>query len=501
MNLNRVSTIVNLNEPLLLEQSAPGKSAYSLPSLDVDDVPVEQIIDPALLRSDITDFPEISEVELIRHYVRLSTWNYHVDLGLYPLGSCTMKYNPKLNERVSRISGIAAVHPLLPAQLVQGNLKVLHQLQELLKEITGLAAVSLQPAAGSQGELTGILMVRAHHASQNRIRKYVLIPDSAHGTNPASATIAGYEVKSIPSDETGQIDLAKLQEKLSDEVACLMLTNPNTLGIFESRIQEIARMVHEVGALLYMDGANFNALVGQTRPGDMGVDVLHLNLHKTFSTPHGGGGPGSGPVACSETLAPYLPVPIIEKEGDFYCLNYDRPQTIGRLHAFYGNFGMAVRALAYILSCGAEGLKEISETAVLNANYIRKRLAEYYDLAYDTPSLHEVVFSDKRQERQGVRTLDIAKRLIDLGFHPPTIYFPLIVPGALMIEPTESVGKDELDQFINAMIQIHQDTLEDPGKVTEAPVRAKLTRLDEARAARTPVLRWKKDESKPPRQE
>ncbi len=488
--MNRTNTIINLNEPLLFEQSAPGKSAYSLPSLDVDEVPLDGILDQSLIRDDIRGFPELSEVEIIRHYTRLSTWNYHVDMGLYPLGSCTMKYNPKLNERVARMPGLASVHPMISAPLVQGNLKIMHTLQELLKEITGMDGVTVQPSAGSQGELTGILMIRAYHTARHNPRKYVLIPDSAHGTNPASATISGYEVQSIPSDETGQVDLARLKEKMTEEVACLMLTNPNTLGIFESRIQEIARIVHEAGGLMYMDGANFNALLGQTRPGDLGIDVLHLNLHKTFSTPHGGGGPGSGPVACREPLVPHLPVPVVEKDGKGYRLDFDRPDSIGRVHAFFGNFGMVVRALAYILSCGPDGLKEISETAVLNANYIRKRLLDYYELPYNTPSLHEVVFSDKRQERQGVKTLDIAKRLIDLGFHPPTVYFPLIVHGALMIEPTESASKDELDQFIEAMIQIHNEAMTEPQKVTSAPVSSKVTRLDETRAARTPVLRW-----------
>jgi glycine dehydrogenase subunit 2 len=488
--MNRTNTIVNLNEPLVFERSAPGKSAYSLRPLDVDEVPLDMIIDQSLIRDDIPGFPEISEVEVIRHYTRLSTWNYHVDMGLYPLGSCTMKYNPKLNERVARMPGLAYVHPMIAAPWVQGNLKVMYTLQELLKEITGMQGVTVQPSAGSQGELTGILMIRAYHTARHNPRKYVLIPDSAHGTNPASATISGYEVQSIASDETGQVDLARLREKMTEEVACLMLTNPNTLGIFESRIKEIAAIVHQAGGLMYMDGANFNALLGQTRPGDNGIDVLHLNLHKTFSTPHGGGGPGSGPVACREALVPYLPVPVVEKDAESYRLSYDRPQSIGRLHAFFGNFGMVVRALAYILSCGPAGLKEISETAVLNANYIRNRLLGYYELPYDTPSLHEVVFSDKRQERQGVKTLDIAKRLIDLGFHPPTVYFPLIVHGALMIEPTESAGKDELDQFIEAMIQIHNEAMTEPQKVTGAPASSKVTRLDETRAARTPVLRW-----------
>ena len=488
--MNRTNTVINLNEPLLFEQSAPGKRAYSLPSLDVEETALGDILDPGLIRDDIPGFPEISEVELIKHYTRLSTWNYHVDLGLYPLGSCTMKYNPKLNERVARMPGLASVHPALSSPLAQGNLEIMYRLQELLREITGMDGVTLQPAAGSQGELTGILMVRAYHSARHNPRKYVLIPDSAHGTNPASATISGYQVKAIPSDETGQVDLAQLREKMTEEVACLMLTNPNTLGIFESRIEEIAQIVHGAGGLMYMDGANFNALLGQTRPGDMGIDLLHLNLHKTFSTPHGGGGPGSGPVACRQSLVPYLPVPIVEKDGEHYRVNFDRPESIGRLHAFFGNFGMMLRALAYILSCGRDGLKEISDIAVLNANYIRKRLADYYDLPYTTPSLHEVVFSDKHEERHGVKTLDIAKRLIDLGFHPPTVYFPLIVHGALMIEPTESASKGELDEFIEAMIQIHNEAITDSQKVTGAPVSSKVTRLDETRAARTPVLRW-----------
>jgi glycine dehydrogenase subunit 2 len=490
--MKRVSSVVNLNEPLVFERSAPGKSAYSLPPLDVDAPPLGEIIDADLVRSDIPDFPEISEVELVQHYTRLSIWNYHVDSGLYPLGSCTMKYNPKLNERVARIPGVADAHPMLPAELVQGNLEIMFRMQEALKEITGMDGVTLQPSAGSQGELTGILMVRACHTAQGDPRKIVLIPDSAHGTNPASATISGYEVKSIPSDSTGQIDLEALRRTLSTDVACLMLTNPNTLGIFESRIQDVAQAVHEVGALMYMDGANFNALLGQTRPGELGVDILHLNLHKTFSTPHGGGGPGSGPVACRSRLAPFLPCPVVDKTDEGYVLRSDCPQSIGRLHAFFGNFGMVVRALAYTLTCGAEGLKQASEDAVLNANYIRKKLSPYYDLPYSTPTLHEVVFSDKNQQRSGVKTLDIAKRLIDLGFHPPTIYFPLIVHGALMIEPTESPAKLELDQFIEAMIQIHEESTSDPTKVTGAPASAKLSRLDETRAARTPILRWRR---------
>ncbi len=489
MTKRTVNAIV-LDEPLIFEGSAAGKRAYSLPPLDVDEVDVTELIEESLLRADIPGFPEVSEVDLVRHYTRLSSWNYHVDLGLYPLGSCTMKYNPKINERVARMPGLASVHPLAADVLVQGNLEILSRLQQILAELTGLPGITLQPAAGSQGELTGILMVRAYHTAQHNPRRFVLIPDSAHGTNPASATIAGYEVLSIPSDAKGRIDLTILAQKLSPEVACLMLTNPNTLGIFESQIEEISRLVHGVGALMYMDGANFNALVGQTRPGDMGVDILHLNLHKTFSTPHGGGGPGSGPVACHSSLVPFLPVPRIEERDGTFAVNWDFPESVGKVHAFFGNFGMVIRALAYILTCGQEGLREISETAVLNANYIRARLKDYYHLPYETPSMHEVVFSDRVQSANGVKTLDIAKGLIDLGFHPPTVYFPLIVHGALMIEPTESPSKSELDAFIEAMIEAHRQSQTAPEELTGAPRRSKVGRLDETRAARTPILRW-----------
>ena len=489
--MNRTFTTFNLDELLIFERSSPGKTSYVLPALDVEDFPVEEILDSHLLRKEVPDFPEVSEVDLIRHYTRMSTWNYHIDLGMYPLGSCTMKYNPKLNERVARFPGIALTHPLQDAALSQGNLEIFFKLQEYLKELTGLEGITLQPAGGAQGELTGILMVRAYHEEQGRPRKYILIPDSAHGTNPATAKMAGYEVIAIPSNAQGQIDVDILAEKMSDDVACLMLTNPNTLGIFEEEIEKITHIVHSEGGLIYMDGANFNALMGYTRPGDMGIDILHLNLHKTFSTPHGGGGPGCGPVACKEFLTAYLPTPTLERSSDQYHLDYDRPKSIGRIHAFYGNFGMVVRALCYILSCGPDGLKEISEVAVLSANYIRHGLEAHYNLPYDTPTLHEVVFSDKLQNRTGVKTLDIVKRLIDYGFHPPTIYFPLIVPGALMIEPAESQSLAELDSFISAMVAISQEAATEPEKVKNAPMTAKLTRLDEVRAARFPILRWK----------
>ena len=488
--MNRTSTIFNVNEALIFEKSSPGKAAYSLPPLDVEDVPVEELLDRRYLRTEVKDFPEVSEVEVIRHFTRLSTWNYHIDLGMYPLGSCTMKYNPKLNERVARLPDIASTHPLQEEPHSQGNLEILFRLQQYLKELTGMDGVSLQPAAGAHGELTGILMVRAHHVERRRPRKYILIPDSAHGTNPASAAIAGYDVISIPSDGWGRIDLSVLSQKMDEDVACLMLTNPNTLGIFEKDIEEMGRIVHSKGGLIYMDGANFNALMGYARPGDMGIDLLHLNLHKTLSTPHGGGGPGSGPVACKAGLSPYLPIPIVEEGRDVYRLNYDRPRSIGRVRAFYGNFGVLVRALCYILSCGREGLKELSQTAVLNANYVRHRLQDHYHLPYETPSLHEVILSDKIQGRTGVKTLEIGKRLMDYGFHPPTIYFPLIVPGALMIEPTESESKAELDAFIDAMIAISKEAKDDPEKLHSAPQATKTRRLDETRAARFPILRW-----------
>ncbi|MBI4446724.1 MAG: aminomethyl-transferring glycine dehydrogenase subunit GcvPB [Acidobacteria bacterium] len=472
--------------------------AYSLPPLDVEDDTIEALLEPSLVRGEIEGFPEVSELDLIRHYVRLSTWNYHIDLGMYPLGSCTMKYNPKLNEKVARLGDLSGVHPLQEETLSQGNLELMFQLQVFLQELTGMDAVSLQPAAGAQGELTGLLMIRAYHVHQGKPRKYVLIADSAHGTNPASATLAGYDVISIPSNPGGTIDTSLLAERMSEDVACLMLTNPNTLGIFEVEIEKVAEIVHGRGGFIYMDGANFNALMGYARPGDMGIDVLHLNLHKTFSTPHGGGGPGSGPVACRQILAPYLPVPRVVRTGAGYSLEESPGSSIGRVHGFYGNFGMFVRALCYILSCGRTGLREISETAVLNSNYIRARLKNHYALAYHSPSLHEVVFSDKKQASNQIRTLDIAKRLIEHGFHPPTIYFPLIVRGALMIEPTESEGKAELDSFIDAMIAIAREARESPELLINAPITTKRTRVDETRAARQPILRWSPPAEAPP---
>jgi glycine dehydrogenase subunit 2 len=411
-------------------------------------------------------------------------------MGLYPLGSCTMKYNPKINEKVARLPGFADAHPLLPEAMAQGSLRLMNLLERALCAICGMDRFTLQPAAGAQGEQVGILMVRAYHRDRGNPRQVVLIPDSAHGTNPASAHVAGYRVEQIGSNERGCVDLGALRRRVADDVAVLMLTNPNTLGVFEGEIQEVARVLHDRGALLYMDGANLNAFVGQARPGDMGVDVHHQNLHKTFSTPHGGGGPGSGPVGVRKMLEPFLPVPTVEKDGDRLRLAQDRPKSIGKIRSFHGNFGMFVRAYAFMLAHGPEGLKRMSENAVLNANYLRKRLEGTYHLPYNEPTLHEVVFSDKNLESTGVHTLDVAKRLMDYGFHPPTIYFPLIVKGALMIEPTETESREELDAFVAAMVAIDAEARRDPALVKSAPHTTPVRRLDETAAARNPVLRW-----------
>lgn len=483
---------VTQNEDLIFERTSPGKSGVDLPPLDTPGISSEKILGREFFRADVDGFPEVSELEVIRHFTRLSTWNYGVDTGLYPLGSCTMKYNPRINEVVARLDGLATDHPYAPESLVQGCLRILAEAARCLAEITGMDAVSLQPSAGAQGELTGILIIRAWLRDQGNPRKYVLIPDSAHGTNPASVTISGYGVKNLKSNVGGCIDLGELERAMNEEVAGLMLTNPNTLGIFETQIKEIVELVHSKGGLVYMDGANMNALVGVARPADFGVDVMHLNLHKTFTTPHGGGGPGSGPVAIKKFLEPYLPTPTVEQSAQrTYRLNYDRPKSIGRVRAFYGNFGMAVRALAYILANGPEGLRQTTQDAVLNANYVRSQLKDVYELPYDAPSMHECVFSDRRQAARGVRTGDIAKRLMDYGFHPYTTAFPLIVPGALMIEPTESASKAELDQFIHALRSIAQEIEEDPQFVLKAPYTTRVSRLDEAAAARKPILRWK----------
>jgi glycine dehydrogenase subunit 2 len=482
---------VNQNEGLIFEKSSPGKAAWKLPPLDVPEVDTKELLGSAE-RSSLGHMPEVSEIEIIRHFTRLSTWNYAIDLGMYPLGSCTMKYNPRVNEVVSRLEGLANGHPYQPERVSQGALRIMKTLSDCLLDITGMDAITLQPAAGAHGELTGLLLVRAYHQSRGVPRKRILIPDSAHGTNPATAAMVGYGVENLKSDSRGMVDIAALAAQMNEEVGALMLTNPNTLGVFEQEIHKIADIMHAKGGLLYMDGANMNALVGKVRPGDFGVDLMHLNLHKTFSTPHGGGGPGSGPVAVKKMLEPFLPRPVVVTQADgTLAFDYDRPQSVGRVRAFYGNFGMFVRALAYIQANGPDGLRQTTEDAVLNANYIRKGIEGPYDLPYSTPTMHEVVFSARLQAKKGVKTMDIAKRLIDYGFHPYTTAFPLIVPGAMMIEPTESESLEEMDFFIEAMKSIAREVEEDPQMVLDAPHSTRVSRLDETSAARKPILRWK----------
>ena len=472
-----------LNEKLLFEHSEPGRKGYSLPKLDV---PPAQL--PAeLCREEISGFPELSEVDVVRHFTRLSTWNYGVDSGFYPLGSCTMKYNPKINEAAARLPGLADIHPATPAHLAQGVLELMYRLEGALAEVSGFARVCLQPAAGAQGELTGMLVIRAWHEARGSKRSKVLIPDTAHGTNPATAALAGYEVVPIASE--GVLTLEEVAANMDDEVAALMVTNPNTLGLFETNIESICQLVHDRGGLVYCDGANLNALLGIARPGDMGIDVMHFNLHKTFSTPHGGGGPGAGPVGVTEQLVPYLPATGIVQDGDQYRFEGEKPDSIGRLMAFHGNVGIMVRAYAYACSLGASGLKHATEMAVLNANYIRARLEGTYDLPYKRRSLHEVIFSDKNLAG-GCHTLDLAKRLIDYGYHPPTIYFPLVVKGAIMIEPTETESQEVIDEFCDAMLAIAEEAREHPELLQQAPVRSRVRRLDETNAARKPKLRW-----------
>jgi glycine cleavage system P protein (glycine dehydrogenase) subunit 2 len=480
------------NELLLFELSSPGKKGYQLPPLDVPAVDPVTALGAANTRAEIEDFPEVSEVDVIRHFTRLSTWNYAIDLGLYPLGSCTMKYNPRINEQAARVDGLAWIHPYQPDSLSQGAMEIMAELERCLAEITGMDAVTLQPSAGAHGEFTGILLARALLQSRGNPRKKILIPDSAHGTNPASANIAGYTVDNIKSNDHGMVDTAELARVVNEDVAAMMVTNPNTLGVFEQNIVEVAHILHSKGALLYMDGANMNALAGLSRPGDFGVDVMHLNLHKTFSTPHGGGGPGSGPVAVKKALEPFLPSPRLKREGDQWAWNYDLPQSIGRVRAFYGNFGVLVRALAYIMAHGGDGLRRATLDALLNANYIRKLIEPHYQIAYEAPSMHECVFSDARQAKHGVDTGSIAKRLIDYGFHPYTVSFPLIVHGALMIEPTETESKRELDLFANAMISIAKEIEDNPDLVKSAPHSTRTSRVDEVTAARKPIVRWKR---------
>ncbi len=472
-----------LNEPLLWEKGSPGRMGMSIPESDVPSADM----DSALI-GDGPDFPDLGELDVVRHYTRLSTWNFGVDTGMYPLGSCTMKYNPKTNERQAALPGFANAHPLLPPDLSQGALKLYFELQQYLAEITGFPAVSLQPAAGSHGELTGMMIFHAYHQSLGKPRTKVLIPDTAHGTNPASASLCGYKSIPVKSNANGVLSPEDVAAVMDEDTAGIMVTNPNTLGLFEDNIGEVADIVHNKGGLVYGDGANMNAIMGIVNVACSGVDVLHLNLHKSFSTPHGGGGPGSGPVCVTEQLEKFLPVPrVVEQDGQ-YTLSNDYPDSIGKIHAFYGNFSILVRAYSYIRSLGAD-LKKVSQYAVLNANYIKESLKETFHLPYDRPCMHECVFNDAKQEEYKVATLDIAKRLIDNGVHPPTIYFPLVVPGALMIEPTESECKEDIDRFIETLKDIAVEARENPDALHAAPVNTKVKRLDETLAARKPCLR------------
>ena len=475
-------------QPLLFELGKPGRKAIDLPACDV---PLAADLLPAkYLRTAKAALPEVSQLELMRHYTQLSNRNFGVDTGFYPLGSCTMKYNPKVNEDIARYPGLALLHPLQSADTVQGAMEVLFKMEESLAEIAGMAGVTLQPVAGAHGELTGLKLIRAYHRDRGDLaRTKVIVPDSAHGTNPASAAMCGMEAVEIKSEADGSIDLEALKAAVGPDTAALMLTNPSTLGLFESKIEAIAQIVHDAGGLIYYDGANSNAIMGIVRPGDMGFDVVHLNLHKTFATPHGGGGPGSGPIGVKERLLPFLPDPHVEKQGDKYVWAKSA-KSIGKVHAFHGNFGVIVRAYAYILTMGAAGLRQTSEDAVLNANYCKKMLSEAFDSPFDRFCMHECVLTSKKQQEHGIHTLDIAKRLLDYGYHPPTIYFPLIVEEALMIEPTESESKETLDGFIDAMKKIAQEAAENPEIVHTAPHNTIVSRLDETLAARKPVVRW-----------
>jgi len=488
---------LQFSEPSIFERGTPGRSGASLPKLDVPAVDVASALG-SFARIQPAALPEVSEPEAFRHFVRLSQWNYCIDTQFYPLGSCTMKYNPKVNEWAARLQGFAGLHPLSPPHLAQGALELMVGLSAMLAEIAGMDGASLQPAAGAQGELTGLMMIRAYHESQGRSPRKVLIPDSAHGTNPASCTLNGYETVPVPA-HAGVVDpkdLARAIEQAGGEIAALMITNPNTIGLYERAIPELCRMVHDKGGLVYGDGANMNAVLGRARPGDAGVDVIQYNLHKTFTTPHGGGGPGSGPVAFKKHLEPFQPSPVVRAEGGRYIVDGDRPKSVGRVRSFFGNFGMMVRAYTYIRELGPEGLRDVTSMAVLNANYLAARLKEHYPLAFDLPPMHEAVFTDRDIEAEtGVKTLDIAKRLIDFGFHPPTVYFPLVVRGALMIEPTETETKQTIDAFVDAMVAIRKEAEEAPERVKQAPHDTRVGRLDEARAARKPKLRYRPNDA------
>lgn len=496
------------NEPLIFEKSSPGRRCFVPPACDVPEKPITNLLPQKMLRKREIQLPEVSEIDVVRHFTRLSQKNFCIDTNFYPLGSCTMKYNPKINEDAARLEGFTKLHPYQPVEQCQGILELLYTLEQMLVTISGMKAFTLQPAAGAHGELTGMMIIRAYLDKQGEKRHKIIIPDSAHGTNPASAALCGYEVESIRSNPAGLIDVNKLKTAFDRNTAALMITNPNTLGLFEKDILEICKIAHDAGGLVYCDGANMNALLGITRPGDMGIDILHLNLHKTFSTPHGGGGPGAGPIGVTDKLKPFLPVPRIETgrksttEGvrqdssvtgqgqKYYFLNYQHPDSIGRVRAFYGHIGIMIRTYTYLLSLGKEGVCKVGKFSILNANYLRHKLIKYYDIPYGKTCMHEFVISAKKQRQQGASALDIAKRLLDYGFHAPTIYFPLIVEEALMIEPTETESLETLDAFADAMVQIATDIEQKPESVRNAPKTTPVGRPDEVKAAREPTLKW-----------
>ncbi len=490
---------MNPIEPLIFERSSPGRRCYSLPSCDVPEKPIAELLSPKMLRKQEAKLPEVSEIDVVRHFTRISQMNFCVDTNFYPLGSCTMKYNPKINEDAARLEGFTKLHPYQPVEQCQGILKLLYDFEQMLKSISGMSAFTLQPAAGAHGELTGMLIIRTYMEKKGETRHKIIVPDSAHGTNPASAALCGYDVESIPSNAEGLVNIEKLKASFNRDTAALMITNPNTLGLFEKDILEICKIAHDAGGLVYCDGANMNALMGIARPGDMGVDILHLNLHKTFSTPHGGGGPGAGPIGVTEKLKPFLPIPRIEvlatentekDKTNTYILNFNYPDSIGRVRAFYGHVGMMIRAYTYLLSLGKEGIYKVGEYAVLNANYLHHKLKKYYDIPYGSTCMHEFVISAKKQKGKGVSALDIAKKLLDYGFHAPTIYFPLIVEEAMMIEPTETESRETLNAFADAMIQIATDIEQRPETVHNTPQTTPIGRPDEVKAAREPKLRW-----------
>ncbi len=480
-----------MTEPTLRELSVEGHRGPALAPLDVPAEGADKLLPAARLRRAAAALPEVPEPVAVRHFVNLSSLNHHIDKSIYPLGSCTMKYNPKINDEMAALPGFAGVHPLQPEDLSQGAMAVIWELQEALKAVVGLPGITTQPAAGAQCELTAILMTRAYHTARGNPREEVIVPDSAHGTNPSTVAQVGYRVVQVPSGPDGCVDMEALKAVASEKTAALMLTNPNTLGIFERRVGEITELIHSVGGLVYLDGANLNALMGLASPGAMGFDFTHINLHKTFSTPHGGGGPGAGALCVAEPLIPYLPAPVLEKSGERYRWSYDRPHSMGRVHSYYGNFGILVRALAYILTLGAEGVAEASREAILNANYVKARVKDAYAVSHEGYCMHEFVASASRQKARGVRALDVAKRLLDFGLHAPTVYFPLIVEEALMIEPTETETKASLDGFADALLAIDRESVEDPERLHIAPTRTPVRRLDEARAARQLVLTWR----------